>query len=162
MRIAYLVIIITFLNFSYLIAAENEYVIKENNYGVFSKSFIDITSSKNSSKCKINLNKSLLFEETCNSEKDIKLIYFTNFYNKNSETIYFLVFNINNTKLLIMEFNQNITKLKLRNKSYIEWDNSIPEIIANNSEASLTIKKYANNKEVLKYKYKNGSVSKGN
>ena len=61
-----------------------------------------------------------------------------------------------------MEFNQDITKLKLRNKSYIEWDNSIPEIIANNSEASLTIKKYANNKEVLKYKYKNGSVSKGN
>ena len=34
MKTAYLVIIITFLNFSYLIAAENEYVIKENNYGI--------------------------------------------------------------------------------------------------------------------------------
>lgn len=162
MKTAYLVIIITFLNCSYLFAAENEYVIEESDYGVFSKSFIDITSSKNSSKCKINLNNSLLFEETCSSEKDIKLIYFANFYNKNFETINFMVFNINNKKLLVMEFNEYIDTLKLINKSYLEWDSSLPEIIANNDEASLTIKKYANNKEVLKYKYKNGSVSKIN
>lgn len=150
------IILFTFFSFS-LYAADNEYSIIESEYGIYFRTFLDITNTKSGSSCNVKLNNKLLFTEHCNSENEIKLIYFSNLSARNNQ--FYFIFNINNKKLLVIEF-FNELKLILKHKAYIEWDSSIPEIIVDNDAKNLIINKYDKNIIVAKYKYQNGKVSK--
>lgn len=67
--------VVLFVLFSFnLYASENEYIINESEYGVFSKDFLNVTNTKSGSICNVKLNNKLLFAENCNSENAIKLI----------------------------------------------------------------------------------------
>lgn len=150
--------IVLFVLFSFnLYASENEYTISESEYGVFSRDFLNVTNTKSSSSCNVKLNNKLLFTEHCNSENEIKLLYFSNLSARNNQ--FYFIFNINNKKLLVIEFFDEL-QLILKHKAYIEWDSSIPEIIVDNDAKNLIINKYDKNKIVAKYKYQNGKVSK--
>lgn len=92
--------IVLFVLFSFnLYASENEYTISESEYGVFSRDFLNVTNTKSGSSCNVKLNNKLLFTEHCNSENEIKLIYFSNLSARNNQ--FYFIFNNNNKKLLV-------------------------------------------------------------
>lgn len=137
-----------------------EYIISTSEYGIRMNKFINITSLKTGNKCKIKLNNNVLFEETCEQESDIKILYYSALSVKNG--INYMVFQNKNAKLIIVELMEyGIHNLYFKNMASIDWNsNSIPEIKVDNVIMLLTINKLDKNKIIEQYYYKNGKINK--
>ena len=137
-----------------------KYVISTSAYGILMNKFINITSLKAGNKCKIKLNNTVLFEETCEKEADIKLLYHSALSVKNG--INYFVFQNKNVKLIFVELiKDGIHNLSFKNMASIDWNsNIIPEIKVNNEKMLLTINKLDKNKIIEQYQYKNGKINK--
>ena len=137
-----------------------KYVVSTSEYGIRMNKFINITSLKAGNKCQIKLNNDVLFEETCEKESDIKLLYYSALSTENE--INYFVFQNKNAKLIVVELiNDEVHKLSFKNMASIGWNsNSIPEIKAYNEKELLTINKLDKSKIIEQYQYKNGKVNK--
>lgn len=156
-----IILLLSFYSAGY--AAEQEtkkYVVSTSEYGVLMNKFINITSLKAGNKCQIKLNNDVLFEETCEKEADIKLLYYSALSVKNG--INYFVFQNKNAKLIVVELVENgIHNLSFKNMASISWNsNSIPEIKTDNEKDLLTINKLDKSKIIEQYQYKNGKVNK--
>lgn len=160
-KILILLLLIVLSGNVYATQQETEkYIISTSEYGIRMNKFINITSIKSGNKCKVKLNNTVLFEETCEQESYIKLLYYSALSVKNG--INYFVFQNKNAKLIVVELIEDgVHNLSFKNIASIGWNsNSIPEIKVDNENMLLTINKLDKNKITEQYQYKNGKINK--